>query len=382
MRIIKNFTLSLLAAVALFALPACERGDEGGNGGDKKDVIVLDRQFLGYYFGKVWDFQDEQHADYYLILAKGEVGQSVQTGLEVPMEVGGWVLFLDLWAEASEDTANAVIPEGEYTFSDQRDMFIVYDQYSIATANVEKVGNQYRILDRQFTGGTVNVEHTSKGYLIEACFTTIIDDEEVELNFKYEGAIKFDDKSDDEPWDPGMNEDFNIFPISATVDTRDKAADGVTTHIVRLFDTKMSEDGTHPGATGHMISLTLYTELGADFVGSYVPGTMKDNGVMIKEAGVFYPGKFYGSVPLGSIIERVHADQTTESDILTGGTINVRKTASSEYAFDIDLTTGKGHKVTCDWVGKVDEFVTTQAALQKSNKRGAELTHTNYVEIR
>lgn len=178
-----------------------------------------------------------------------------------------------------------------------------------------------------------------------------------------------------------MDEDFNIFPLWATVDTRDKADDNVTTHIVRLFDTKMSEDGTHPGATGHMISLTLYTELGADFTGSFIPGTMQDNGVMIKEAGVFYPGKFFGSVPLGSIIERVHDDQTTESDILTGGTINVHKGTNGEYAFDIDLTTGKGRKVICDWTGKVDKFVTTQAAKEKS-KRNAEITHTNYVEIR
>ena len=104
---IKKVLFALLAAVAVIALPACENGgDNGGNGGnDDKNAIIMDRQGSAYYLGKVWDFQGEEHANYYVTLANCEIGQSVQTGFEVPMEVGGWILFLDLWAEASEDTA-------------------------------------------------------------------------------------------------------------------------------------------------------------------------------------------------------------------------------------------------------------------------------------
>lgn len=379
MRTIKNLFYTLLAAVAVIALPACEGGEKGGSGKDDRDVITLDRQVAAYYLGKVWDFQDEEHADYYMVLSNCEVGQSVQTGFEVPMEVGGWLLFLDLWAEASEDTANAVLPEGEYTFSNKRDMYVVYDQYTIATANVEKVGNQYRILDRQFKGGTVTVEHTAKGYAIEAVMTTEIDGEDVELTFKYEGAITFEDQSDDEPWEPGMKEDITVNPIKATVDTRNNG-DGTSSHVVRLFDTTPSADGTHPANVGHMIYIDLYTEEGADFVGTFIPGTMQSNGVMVKEPGVFYPGKFWGGFALGSIVERVYPDMTTESDILTGGSVDVRKNGN-RYSFRLDMTTGNGYKLNCEWTGEVEQFVYASTSALKA-KRTAETKHTNVMEVR
>ncbi len=379
----KDFIYTLLAVVAVTILPACEGGDngnKGGNGGnDDANTIVLDRQGAAYYLGKVWDFQGEEHADYYVVLANCEIGQSVQTGFEVPMEVGGWLLFLDLWAEASEDTANAVLPEGEYTFSNQRGMYVLYDQYTIATQNVEKVGSQYRILDRQFKGGSVNVEHTTNGYAIEAVLTTEIDGEDVELTFKYEGPLTFEDQSDDEPWEPGMNEDIHVNPIQATVDSRSNG-DGTTSHVIRLFDTSISADGTHPASVGHMIMIDLYTAEGDDFVGTFTPGTMQGNGVMVKEPGVFYPGKFWGGFALGSVVERVYSDMTTESDILTGGTVEIRK-AGTNYAFRLDMTTGNGHKLTCEWTGKVDPFVYASTS-SLAAKRTAEVEHNGVVTVR
>ena len=378
---IKKVLFALLAAVAVIALPACENGgDNGGNGGnDDKNAIIMDRQGSAYYLGKVWDFQGEEHANYYVTLANCEIGQSVQTGFEVPMEVGGWILFLDLWAEASEDTANAVLPEGEYTFSNQREMYVVYDQFTISTANTEKVGNQYRIIDRPFKGGTVNVEHTSKGYAIKAELTTTIDGEDVELTFKYNGPIVFDDKSDDEPWEPGMNDDININPVKATVDAYPGAAEGVDSFVIRLFDTEISADGTHPAAPGHMIMLDLYTEAGADFAGDYRPGTMNGS-TMVKEPGVFYPGKFWGGIALGSYVERVYPDMTTESDILTGGTIEIRNAVGGKYGIRVNMTTGNGHKVSCEYTGAVESFGATTSSLLL--KRPTEIKNANLVEVR
>ena len=379
MRMFKNFIYTLLAVVAVAILPACEGSEKGGNGGKgDENVIILDRQGAAYYLGKVWDFQGEEHADYYVVLSNCEIGQSVQTGLEVPMEVGGWLLFLDLWAEASEDTANAVLPEGEYTFSNNRDMYVAYDQYTIATANIEKVGNQYRILDRQFKGGSVTVEHTSKGYAIEAVMMTTIDGKDTELTFKYEGAITFEDQSDDEPWKPGMEEDITVNPISATVDIR--PADGYTTHVIRLFDAEPYTDGTHVAGVGHMISVTVFSEPGADFVGDYVAA--ESNGsTTVREPGKFQPGKFYGSTPLGSFVERVYPDMHVENAIITGGTIAIRKAGNDSYGFDIDLTTGNGYKLTCNWSGKVEPFVYESTSSLKT-KRLAEVKHTNFVEVR
>lgn len=376
---IKKFIFALLAVVAVIALPACENGGENSGEGDKDNVIALNRQVSGYYFGKVWDFQGEEHADYYFTLANCEIGQSVQTGYEVPMEVGGWILFVDLWAEASEDTSKAVIPEGEYTFSNKRDMYIVYDQYTLATQNVEQVGNQYRIKDRRFVGGTVNVSYNKTGgYIIEASFTTIIDEEEVELNFKYEGPIVFEDKSDDEPWEPGMNDDININPVKATVDAYPGVAEGVDSYVLRLFDTEASADGTHPAAPGHMVMLDLYTEAGADIAGDYRPGTMNGS-TMVKEPGVFYPGKFWGGIPLGSYVERVYPDMTIESDILVGGSVQIRGLGGNNYAVRLNMTTGNGHEVSCDWSGVVDAFTTTSVY---ALKRPAEFKNTNFVEVR
>ena len=375
---IKKIAFAIIAAVAIIALPSCENNGNDDKGG-KDNVIVLDRQVNGYYLGKVWDFQGEEHADYYFTLGNCEVGQSVQTGYEVPMEVGGWLLFLDLWAEASDNTANAVIPEGEYIFSDKRDMYIVYDQYTIATENLEQVGSQFRIKDRQFTSGTVNVSYTKTGYLIEATFTTIIDGKEVELNFKYDGPIVFEDQSDDEPWEPGMNEDINVNPVQATVASYPGEADGVDSYVVRLFDTAIAADGTHPAAAGHMLMLDLYTAAGTDFAGDYRPGTINGN-TMVKEPGVFYPGKFWGGMALGSIIERVYPDMTTESDVLTDGTVEIRNLGGSKYAFRINMTTGNGYAVTCEWTGDVVPFST--ASTYATTKRVAEVMHTNLVELR
>ena len=364
--------------MAIIALPSCENNNNDDNGG-KDDVIVLDRQVNGYYLGKVWDFQGEEHADYYFTLGNCAVGQSVQTGYEVPMEVGGWLLFLDLWAEASEDTSRAVIPEGEYTFSNKRDMYIVYDQYTIATQNIEQVGSQFRIKDRQFVGGTVNVSYNKTGgYLIEATFTTIIDDEEVELNFKYDGPIVFEDQSDDEPWEPGMNDDININPVKATVDAYPGVAEGVDSYVLRLFDTEVSADGTHPAAPGHMVMLDLYTEAGTDIAGDYRPGTMNGS-TMVKEPGVFYPGKFWGGIALGSYIERVYPDMTTESDVLVDGSVQIRGLGGNNYAVRLNMTTGNGHEVSCDWSGVVDAFTTTSVY---ALKRPAESKNTNFVDIR
>ena len=375
---IKKIAFAILAAGAIIALPSCENNNDD-NGGKDENVIILDRQVNGYYLGKVWDFQGEEHADYYFTLGNCAVGQSVQTGYEVPMEVGGWLLFLDLWAEASEDTSRAVIPEGEYTFSNKRDMYIVYDEYTIATQNIEQVGSQFRIRDRRFTGGTVNVSYNKVGgYIIEAVLTTIIDDEEVELTFKYEGPIVFEDQSDDEPWEPGMNDDINVNPVQATVASYPGEADGVDSYVLRLFDTSISDDGTHPSAPGHMIMLDLYTAAGADFAGDYRPGTMSGN-TMVKEPGVYYPGKFWGGMALGSVVERVYPDMTTESDVLVDGTVEIRNLGGSNYAIRLNMTTGNNHKVTCDWSGVVSAFSTTSVY---ALKRPAEVMNVNYVEIR
>ncbi len=382
MRMFKNLIWTLIAVVAVAILPACEGGENGGNGDnggkDGENTIILDRQGAAYYLGKVWDYQGEEHADYYVVLANCEIGQSVQTGLEVPMEVGGWLLYLDMWAEASTDTANAVLPEGEYTFSNQRGMYVLYDQYTVATENVERVGNQYRILDRQFKGGSVTVEHTASGYAIEAVMTTTINGEDVELTFKYEGSIVFEDQSDDEEWKPGMEEDIVVEPIMATVDTR--PADGYTTHVIRLFDAAPYADGTHVSTVGHMISITVFSEPDADIVGDYV--VAESNGTTtIREPGKFQPGKFYGNTPLGSFVERVYPDMHVENAIITGGTIAIRKAANNAYGFDIDLETGNGYNLTCDWVGEVEPFVYASSS-NVMPKRLAEVDNKELVEIR
>ena len=82
---------------------------------------------------------------------------------------------------------------------------------------------------------------------------------------------------------------------------------------------------------------------------------------------------------LGSVIERVYPDMTTESDVLVDGTVEIRNLGGSNYAIRLNMTTGNNHKVTCDWSGVVSAFSTTSVY---ALKRPAEVMNVNYVEIR
>ena len=98
------------------------------------------------------------------------------------------------------------------------------------------------------------------------------------------------------------------------------------------------------------------------------------------EPGVFYPGKFWGGMALGSVIERVYPDMTTESDVLVDGSVEIRNVSESQYAFRINMTTGNGNSVKCEWTGVVDAFTTS--SVYATTKRPAEVKHTNFVELK
>ena len=71
---------------------------------------------------------------------------------------------------------------------------------------------------------------------------------------------------------------------------------------------------------------------------------------------------------------------TTESDILTGGTIEIRNAGGGKYGIRVNMTTGNGHKVSCEYTGAVESFGATTSSLLL--KRPTEIKNTNLVEVR
>jgi hypothetical protein len=105
-----------------------------------------------------------------------------------------------------------------------------------------------------------------------------------------------------------------------------------------------------------------------------------EGNTMKVEPGVFYPGKFWGGIALGSVIERVYPDMTTESDVLVDGSVEIRNVGNGKYAIRVNTTTGNGNSVKCEWMGVVDAFTTS--SVYATTKRPAEVKHTNFVELK
>lgn len=346
------FSLLLLSALPLL-LAACsdEATPSNENQPAEDGIIRLHNAVGGFYFGNVWD---EGTADYYFLLSNDTQFGQTEQGFDVPMTPGCWLLYIDLWGAVSEDHTRPIIPSGTYTWNDKsgpegRTEFSLTSEYTLATLNQEKVGDQYRIVDYFFQNGTVVVELTLVGYRIDATFTTT-DGEE--LHFVYEGPITLEDQSDDEPWEPGLKEDVTIEPVLATSYCY-SANETYENHVLMLFDTEnLSEDGMHVNEPGCKLHLDLYTAPGAELVGTYRPGEMKANGVLVAEPGVFYPGLLYSeTIALGSHLEKVYEDYSVEMGILEDGEVTITKDEQNNYTIVGEFTTPLGYTIDVNWTG-------------------------------
>lgn len=367
--------MAVAALVVTTALVACNpdnggEGGEGGEGGPEAPEVIenngvgadskihLNSVACAYYLGNVWD---NGVADYYFMLTNDSLGMG-SNGFEVPMHQGGWILYIDLWSVISPDTANAVLPEGTYTFSNSRDFGCFYNEYSLATNNVEQVlvdGEwRYRIKDILFQSGTVVVTHTSKGYLIE---TSVVTTTGEELNFVYEGAIAFEDQSDDEEWQPALDKDIDLTPSHGSIRFYESyTSSNCDNYVIMLFNTdQLTEDKTHPNVAGGVrLVLDIYPELGKGVTGSYHIGTLSDDKyVLKKEPWVYYPGCYWGIMALGTFVEYVDTDGSVLYSVVKSGDLNITDNGNGTYTIVADFVTEREKKITCNWTGSLESFI-------------------------
>ena len=397
-----KYLISMAVALAIAVLPACtpdttpdtdnepdteigggeneggenggeNEGNEGGNEGGNEDttppiienngvgedgVIALDRVYNAYYLGDVWD---TGVADYYMILSNDDLGQNAATGFEVPLHQGGWILYLDLWSTIAENTADAVLPEGTYTFGQGRDMWCFYNEYSLSTNNYEQVktdeGWRYRIKDIMFKSGTVKDEHVENGYLIT---TEVVTTTGETLSFRYEGPVAFEDQSDDEEWRNYLDEDVDVKPVYGTLNHYSSYEESnCDNYVIQLFNVdELTADKVHPNVAGGMkLMLDIYPELGKGLTGTYKIGTLSDEKYLLKkEPWVYYPGCYWGSLALGTFLEFVDLDGTVLYSVVKSGTLTITENDDDTYTIVADFVTERNKKLTCNWTGSLDEF--------------------------
>ena len=327
------------------------------NGVGEDGNIALNSVVCAYYLGNVWD---TGVADYYMILSNDTIGIG-SNGFEVPMHQGGWLLYLDLWSSLSADTANAILPEGTYTYGSGRDMGCFYYEFSLATNNKEQfeVDGEwlYDIDDIFFSSGTVVVEHTEAGYHITTEVTTLTGES---LSFVYDGPITFEDQSDDEEWKPVLDEDVEMLPAYVTMYKYGSyEADNCDNYVITLFNTtELTSDGVHPNIIGGMkLLLDLYPEYNMGVEGTYSVGTLTDNKyLLVKEPWVYYPGCYWGGMALGTFLEYVAEDGSVLYSVIKDGSISVSLNDNGTHTIIVDAINEKGNKVTCQWSGAIEGY--------------------------
>jgi hypothetical protein len=302
------------------------------------------------YFG---DFWNEGYGDYYFLLSNDKTGTN-SSGNLVPMNDGGYILYVDIWSALSADHKNPVLPEGTYPFSTTRKNGIFTQEFSLLTINKGKEGTSYRIADREFNDGQIVVKHVAEGYDIRASVTTTVGET---FNFHYTGPITFDDQTGiiDEPNNEFITTDVDIKPVLAQYMSYPKTS--IDNYVLRLFDTtNISADGVHPNEPGTMLHLDIFTAKNAGFEGVYKAGTKIGQYTIKQEPGVYFPGSYTAGIPLGSHVERVNSDLSVSHSAIIDGAVTITKTDNGQYHIVANLTTDQGKAVTCDWTGALTPF--------------------------
>lgn len=243
---------------------SCEKKEDtnSGSGTPSATEVSLDKFYDGLYFGNFWD---EGYANYYFVLVNCETGYDDDSYL-LPAEVGGYVLYIDLWGAISADHTSPVVPEGTYTAHKGRKDGTFDLEHTLTTYNKEQVDDMFLISDILFSDGTITVKHTAEGYNIVADFTTIEDEH---MKFTYNGPMTLQDKSNDE------------------------GAEGVQVHVLRCFDVdRITDNGLYPYGAGTKLQIGLYTEDGAGIAGTYTVGDRQEY-----KPGTFFAGSWRGTLP-------------------------------------------------------------------------------------
>lgn len=348
MRKLKAGSFYALMALMLCGLfTSCSSDEPDSPTPPESDItdVTLDRYCDGIYFG---DFWKEGYADYYFILSSGEIGTTGDTNDILPLNPGNYVVLCDIWSAISADHANPVLPEGVYTPHSGRANGTFNTELTFAIYNKEKVGDQYRFVNKLFKDGSITVKHTDSGYNI---VVNIVTQDDEKLRFTYNGPMTFADKSDDEVHDGHIRANLNLDTKRVTMQKFAETAD-YDNYVLRLFDTdKLSSDGLYPGAAGHKIQLDLYTRKGADIVGEYTAGVRQQY-----QPGTFYPGVWFGQQALGTFCMQTDASGDSKFSTVTDGKVTITKAQNGTYTIVCDFKDGDGYSVKTSWTGTIEDF--------------------------
>ncbi len=363
MKLFKYFAIAFgaLAMVACGPTPTPEpepepnennKNDENNNNEDRfvleDGTILLTDCPGGIYFG---DFWDEGIADYYFLLTNDtKIGQTEQ-GFDVPMTPGRTLLFIDIWADLSKDHTNPIVPEGTYRMGDKRGQNVLTSEFTLATQNLEKVGEQYRIVDIYFSDGTLVVTHTDNGYRMEASFTT---SDGEPMKFLFEGEVTLEDKSNDEEYNPELDGDYEMVPSVGRTYLYE-SYENCDRHVLMLFTSdNLTYDKIHVNEPGAKIQLSLFNDPGKGLAGTYRAGDVSDSGILTKEPGVFYPGRMYGATTaLGSFLERVNDDMSVEYAVFVDGELTITENGDGTHTIVGSFTSGNDGTVSVNWTGSL-----------------------------
>ena len=334
-------------------LTSCDKKEENTSVPQPEATeVVLDQFYDGLYFGNFWD---EGYANYYFVLVNCETGYDDNSYL-LPAEVGGYVLYCDLWGAISEDHTSPVVPEGTYTATTGRANGTFDLDHTLATWNQEQVGDMYRISDVLFSDGTITVKHTADGYDIVADMITVDGDR---LRFTYSGPMVLQDKSDDDDTedDNYIREDLDLSLQRVTLQQYDEGTEGVSTNVLRCFDVdRITDNGLYPYSAGHKLQIGLYTADGAGLDGTYVLGNRSDY-----KPGTFYAGSWLGLQAVGTFCQQVDDNGNSKYCLIEDGTINITDNGDGTHTIKCDLTDTNGYSVKCDWTGTIEEFQITES---------------------
>ena len=183
----------------------------------------------------------------------------------------------------------------------------------------------------------------------------VVTTNDAELTFVYDGAIVFEDQSDDEEWLPALDEDISLEPVCGDIRFYESyPSANCDNYVISLFNvTELTDDRVHPNKIGGIkLQLDIYPELGKGVTGTYHIGTLSDEKYLLqKEPWVYYPGCYWGSLALGTFVEFIDKDGTVLYSVVKGGTLTVTENEDGTYTIVADFTTEKDKKITCNWTG-------------------------------
>lgn len=271
-------------------------------------------------------------SNYYIGLS--DVDFELVDGEQIPVEPG-IIMYLDIYAAASEDQENAVLPEGTYTLDNETVSGTATLDYTWARLKKEDGSiAYYKPVD-----GKIKVKQSGSGYNITGTFA--IDDSK-EFTIEYDGELIFTDRSTENPSLPPLNEPVNA-TFSSAIATWEYRGDESERYTLKLLD------GTLDGevlTNGYLMTIDLLCS----------PGSTKDN--MVLAEGTYSPSSDFVSpmtftqgnvatmlgvpVKYGTYIEQVI---TVDEYPLTGfaeeGSIQIRR-SGSQYEITVDVVTKEG----------------------------------------